>query len=207
MAKKKLDEKVFVTKDAREVIGENTIDAFRKNRAELSKYSDPIGRITKYSKKNIRQREYFIQGFDLMQYNIVVRDYIVKRYRLKNTRELDILTYLFPIQYFTRKDFLVLPLRQWNVYLKNMIEDGHVILKVKKHKRSANIYGLSENAIWAVKDYYLYLSGEKTMKMISKLNPFRYPEQTKIDMERERVMLKLKKQSENFPNLFKNYHD
>lgn len=206
MKKKSIDDLMWVAKDAREVIGDNTQDVARKHRVEIVTPTDPDGRKSRYSKKYVNQRLTFTKGFDFLQYNLVVRNYIVKRYNLKNQLELDILCYLFPIQYFTIADFKVLPLPMEGYTLKSMKENLLIDLKIKR-ARAAAIYGLSEHAKKAVKDYYYYLSGEKTMGVKSALNIYRYPEQTKIDAKREKVMLKLKRQSENFPKLFTNYHD
>lgn len=207
MRKKKIDEKLFVAKELQDNVGAHTAEIAKKHRVKIDNTTDPSLKKRKYTKTDQGQRLNFIQGFDLMQYNIVVRDFIVKLYKLKNQYELDILCYLFPIQFFTGKDFRVLPVKKWGTNLKQMIEDGYIDIKIHSIKGAGNIYGLSEHATRAVRDYYYYLSGEKTMNLKSTLNPYKYPQQTRVDNQLERVMLKLKRQSEHSPKLFTNYHD
>lgn len=195
-----------ISPEASEVIGEHTQETIKRHITVVDTYIEK-GVKRKYSKKKIAQKVYFNAGFDFMQYNFVVRDFIVKMFALKNQAELDILCYLFPIQLFTIKDFNVLPVKRWGMSFKQMQEDGYITIKVKNRTQRATVYSLSDHANKAVRDYYYYLSGEKTINIKSILNPYKKPNDTKINLQREKVMLKLKKQSQNFPNLFKNYHD
>lgn len=186
-----------------EVLSDDTRGALKRHNAKISvrAYKDSNSR--KYSRKKPKNVLYFNNGYDLLQYNIVVRPYIMKKYNIEKQIELDVLLYLFPLQYFTMKDFRVLLTSYHNYGLKTMIEMGYVELCIERRNHGAKVYTLTEHAVKIVKDYYRYLSGEKTINPDSYTNPFKGPEARKIDKAREKVMLKLKRQSENFPSLFR----
>lgn len=157
----------------------------------------------KYSRKNPKAIYSFVNGFDLLQYSIVVKPYIYKRYNIKSPIELDALLYLFPIQFFCMEDFKYIPLKQENIHLKTMIDMGYLELCVKNVDNARNIYTLTDHAINIVKDYYRYLSGEKTIIPGSYKNPFRGKDAKKVDQLRERVMMRLKSQAESNPSKFR----
>jgi hypothetical protein len=157
----------------------------------------------RYSRKDEQQRISFVAGFDLLQYNIVIKDYIIKKYRLKNSNELDVLLYLFPIHFFYSGDFKQLPTNTLGYSFKALVELGFVVLLVKgNNDKLRNVYGLSEKSKRAVKNYYMFLSGERTLGDNSYIKPFAFQENTKVNAERRALMLKLKRKSENFPSVF-----
>lgn len=160
-----------------------------------------------YSRKNPKYRLNFEKGYDILQYNIVVKDYILRRYKLTKEIELDVLLYLFPFQFFSTEDFMVLPLRTKGYNLKKMVELGYIEIKIKRdyNTGASNIYTLTSYASEVVRNYYQYLSGEKTIKEGFYTNPFLGSESKKIDRDREKLMLKLAKQVKNTPNKFKSY--
>lgn len=185
------------------VLGEDTKNKLIKNKAQISKCNTVENKKIKYGKKKVAVRMSFHYGYDLLQYSIVVKPFIYKKYNIKSPLELDALLYLFPIQYFTVNDFKFLPLRQYGIYLKTMIENGYIELCVKKVAVAGNIYTLTDHSVRIVKDYYAYLSGEKTIGNTSYTNPFKDTKATKADRLRERLMLKLKALSESSPSNFR----
>ena len=186
-----------------EMLSDKTRKNLKYHGAKISVRASKDSNSRKYSRKKPNNVLYFNNGYDLLQYNIVVRPYIMKKFKIEKSLELDVLLYLFPFQYFTMKDFRLLLTSNYNYGLKTMIELGYVELCIEKYNDGAKVYTLSEHAVKIVKEYYQYLSGEKTLNPDSYTNPFRDVEAKKIDKTREKVMLKLKKQSENFPSLFK----
>ena len=154
------------------------------------------GKKSRYSKKNPKHKLLFRTGFDLLQYTIVVRPFILRKYSIENPIVLDVLLYLFPFQYFSMPDFKLLPIKNMNVHLKHFKKDGYIDDCLLKGDRANKLYRLTPTAQQIVTEYYEYLSGEKTIKEGRYTNPFNYKEATKIDKERENVMLKLKRQTE-----------
>lgn len=186
-----------------EVISDTTRNALKHHKIKVSVRTTKDSCSRKYSRKKPKNVLYFNNGYDLLQYTIVVRPYIMKKYGIKKTIELEVLLYLFPIQYFTLKDFKLLLTRNHNLGLTTLIDMGYIELCVEKHNNGAKVYTLTEHSVKIVKEYYQYLSGEKVLNPDSYTNPFRGPEAKKVDRTREKVMLKLKKQAENWPSLFK----
>lgn len=199
--KKKMDPD-FSDKDILENLGENTKMTLRKQKARITRRPGARGRA--YTKKEPKYMMYFKDGCDLLEYSIVVKPFIYRRYNIKNYLELDVLLYLYPKQFFTIKDFNMLGLKQHNIYVKTMVELGYLEVCVKAVTGiSSDVYTLTDHAIRIVEDYYKYLSGEKTIALNNYSNPFKGPERKKVDELRERVMLKLKKQAENNTRNFK----
>lgn len=157
-----------------------------------------------YTKKNPKMLFHFKQGFDLMQYTIVVRPFVLKLYQIEKEIILDVLLYLFPIQYFTNKDFNLLPLRNTGYNRKQLILLGYVDRCVEITNRGGNIYCLSEKSMRIVNDYYKYMSGEKTIGSSPSVNPFMDEEASSMDRSREKLMKELKVRLDSQPNLFKN---
>lgn len=155
----------------------------------------------KYDKRKKSHVDYFQTGYDMMQFNIVVRPYLMKKHNIKKSIELDILLYLFPIQFFVMSDFKELPTTKHEYTVSKLIELGYVEVLVPVKKRE--IYTLTDYAERIVKDYYMYLSGEKTIYENARSNPFKGKDVAKVDRVREKLMIKLKKQSERNPEKFK----
>lgn len=198
----KKKENEFSDAEILDLIGPDTRKKLVSNRAKLTE-TYTTKRKKKYSKKDPLIVMYFHQGYDLLQHNIVIRPFILKKYNIKNSIELDVLLYLFPIQFFTIADFKMLPLKQHNVYLKTLLELGYADLCVKKVEFAGNIYKLTDHAIRIVKDYYACLSGEKQVGTSITSNPFLDPKAAKIDKLRQKLLDKLKKQSETSPSKFR----
>lgn len=136
-------------------------------------------------------------NFDLLQYNLVVRPYVIKKHNLDNDGLLDVLTYLFPIQYFTRKDFLLLPVPK---YVKNnfaqLIKKGYIEIHTKGVK--STVYTTSKKTQTIVKEYYYYLSGRKKIKTTKS---FKTPKEQK----QEDLLKQLKNQAKSNPDRYKNF--
>lgn len=182
-------------------LSEQTRETIRKHYAKVQSNKDFKGR--KYNLGNPKHKLLLEQGCDLLQYNIVVRPFILRKYNIKEPKFLDLLLYLYPIQFFSTKDFKVLPMYQFSISFKNLIEEGYVHILVKKQVSSGHIYALTELAKDIVKDYYAYLSGEKVIVNNSLYNPFAGEDSTKADQMRMKVMEKLKHQSEKNPSHFR----
>ena len=185
-----------ITKEALEVLSPETIDRVKKKKVNIEKSTNPDYSKAKYSKKDKRQRLIFTAGRDLLQYNLVVRPYILRKHRIEKDIELDILLYLFPFQYFTFRDFKALPIRHLSYSLEALKTLGFVeIVVAHADGLHGNIYGLTERASRAVKEYYEYLSGEKNVVPTGTSNPFADKEATKVDSLRQKLLNKLTRQT------------
>lgn len=189
-----------ITKKIEDVIGSETLNTLEKNKIGIY-FQDQTG---KYSKNKLKMKLCFFEGYDLLQYLIVVEPYILKKHSIKEALELKALLYVFPMQYFTIGDFKILKiLRHHNITLKGLVESGYFKIAVKFPVVNKSIYTLTDRSVKIVRDYYSYLSGEKVIYPNSNLNPFRNEESAKVDLEREKVMEKLKHQAEKNPSKFR----
>lgn len=187
--------------EALEELSENTKEGLLINRIALKNSSKNPDIIKKYSRKSRDIVEKFVNGYDLLQYMIVVKPYIMKKYKIEKSIELEALLYLFPIQFFTLNDFKLLGLKQYNLHIKTLEDIGYLKLCVTRTD-GRKVYTLTEKSVNIVTDFYKYLSGEKGISLNND-NPFRGEGSAKIDKLRERVMLQLKTQVQKNPNKFK----
>jgi hypothetical protein len=120
---------------AKEVLSEKTKEVMRLHEVDVDTSTHNEYAKEKYSRKNERQKLIFTRGRDLLQFNIVVRPYIIRKHRLNNQTELDVLLYLFPIQYFTKRDFNALPVKNEGYHMNTLMELGFVEVIVKHHSK------------------------------------------------------------------------
>lgn len=186
-------------------LGPDTQKSFSETKTVLRKRGGP-GRKPKYTRSNPKHIAYFTEGMDLLQYNMVVRPFIKKKYNIDHDEYLDILLYLYPIQFFTKTEYKVLPVLQHHskFTLKRLFEEGYVKKVVQTIEKSKTVFTLTDISHKIVKDYYSYLSGEKTITPDNyATNPFRGLKSAKIDKVRESLLEKLKYQAETKPSLFR----
>lgn len=198
--------KILVKKEIVSKIGPNTLKNIKENNYKIIESSTATSKANAYSVKNPVAKFNFNNDCDLLEYSIVVKPFIYKRYHIKHPIELDILCYLYPKQFFTRSDFTLLPAQMYNYQFKTLIELGYIEKCVDNRVNFRVIWRLTEFAMKIVKDYYLLLSGERTINLQKSMNPFNNEDNVKADKIRERIMLKLKSQSEKHPERFKKYY-
>lgn len=184
-------------------IGQHTEEVFGKAGKKLMTEPNTVGKKNKYARSRSKQLKAFREGHDLLQYNIVVRPYIKRRFKIEKDIELDILLYLYPIQYFTVKDYNFLPMRESGYTVPVMTEKGYLKTFINP-TGAAKILTLTDFAIKIVRAYYEYLSGEKTISgQANYTNPYLGTEANKIDKQRHKVMEKLKRQTKTQPSKFR----
>lgn len=142
----------------------------------------------KYGRSNRSYRLHMIPGYDLMQYNIVVRPYIIRKYGIEDSDTLDVLLYLFPIQYFTGKDFAVMRPFIPGLSFKSLKANGYVELVVSASERVKSVYRLTDRSVDIVMEYYQYLSGEKVFDPIAQGNPFDYEGTSEANAKRQQII-------------------
>jgi predicted secreted protein len=179
-----------------ERVSNETRKSLKINFVKVTTSTNPKFRKHKYSKENPKHIEYFYKGFDLLQYTIVVKPFILKKFNIEKPIILDVLLYLFPFQLFSANDFKLLPIQNINMHIKTLTNIGYIAPIVEEKYRGKKVFKLTDTAQKIVREYYMYLSGEKTISEGKYKNPFNYKDVTKVDKVREEVMLKLKRQSE-----------
>lgn len=182
--------------DLIEKMGAETLENIRKSRSEVLRYTEP----EKYSHE--KHKLYFQEGMDLLQYNIFVRPFIIKKFEIENDVLLDILLYVFPIQYFSFRDYSELPIVNKKYSFKAVVALGYFTSVVSRHDGKHKVYTLTKHSRKIVREYYAYLSTEKTLKPTSIYNPFKNPDSSKNDKKREELMFKLDRLSQTNPSLF-----
>jgi len=206
-SKKKFTNKdLLVSAEVLSKIGPSAAKNIVDNRYKIKEGASERSKQNAYSKRNPSAVHQFEHGCDLLQYSIVVKPYIFKKFNIKHSIELDILLYMYPIQFFTRADFNALPVRMYNYQFVTLVELGHFEKCVDNRTRSRVLWRLSDNAMKIVKEYYLYLSGEMKLTPNGPSNPFRSKEKIKADKMRERIMMKLRSQAERNPERFNKYY-
>jgi hypothetical protein len=197
---------LLVTGEVLSKLGPATSKNIVKSRYKVSESVAPRSKENAYSKYNPAAKLSFEHGCDLLQYSIVVKPYIYKKFNLKHPIELDILLYLYPIQFFTRSDFALLPVAMYNYNFITLIDMGYLEKCVDHRIRKDVVWRLSDLSMKIVKEYYLYLSGEMKLAPNTPANPFRSKEKVKADTMRERIMMKLRAQAERNPGRFNKYY-
>jgi len=182
-------------KPVKERLGPHTRKILAKRKKTVwKKNSDNYARFTKENKDCILWLE---TNYDLLQYNIIVRPYVTKIHKLDNIHLLDVLLYIFPVQFFTRKDFNALPIPY---YHKNnfaqLLEKGYIEIQINAGRNP--IYTTSNKTKTIVKDYYLCLSGRKKIKQDTSFK-------TTESRKQERLLQKLKAEAKSNPERFKNF--
>lgn len=112
----------------------------------------------------------FYDGFDFMQYQIVVRPFILKKYSIDN-KILEILLFLFPMNYFTRRDYIQLVRPFSHINVDAFVEKGFGRVAVNAKGKDKKVYTLTIMAKNIVTSYYEYLSGKKKLPMDEQINP------------------------------------
>ena len=199
---KKDDHLNILHREYDKVMGEDTLKLIVKSRAEVVK-SYMINGAPKFTRDN--HKVHFMEGYDLLQYNIVVKNFIMRTFQVESSVDLDVLLYLFPFQNFTVKDFKKIPLPK-GYTIKGLMSKAFVEIKIGTTAHgNKRLFGLTEYAANIVMDYYEYLCGHKTITPNTYKNPFRLCEQSKnIDKKREDLMVRMGRNAKNYPNIYMN---
>lgn len=201
MARKKKVKNSHISASLRNSLGPSTIETAKKEKVSITSGTNPDNFKKMFSRKKKERVLKFLEGYDLLQYSIVVRPYIFRRYKIENHLYFEAVLYLFPIQFFTLMDFNKMPLRSSNVYLRHMEEEGLVEKSVTGGK--TRIYTLTQRSVDMVREYYNLLSGRKVLKPDHYTNPFRGKDAYKADRQREKLMMDLKNKEISDPKGFK----
>lgn len=126
---------------------------------------------TKNKKRYTKQRIlYYSNSYDFLQYQIIVRPYVCKRFKIE-VRMLELLLYIYPLNYFTNEDYKV-AVRPYSLHsIKTMVKLGFVKIIVKGYNAAEHVYTLTHQAKNIVSLYYKYMSGERKMLDNDQRNP------------------------------------
>lgn len=183
-------------------LGLSTRKALARQNIRIGPYKFNGHYMSKYSRFNEKVKLTFINGYDLLQFNIAVRPEIKRIYGIKKDIELDAILYLFPIQFFSMKDFKELPLENHSLGLQTMVDLDYIEPSLIKHKEDNNfiqIYTLSKRSKDIVMHYYQLLSGEG-FDSPEYVTPFKV---RKVDKVRKNLIDKLLHQAKLRPHKFK----
>lgn len=108
--------------------------------------------------------------YNLLKYQYPVRKFIQKKYKI-TLRELEILLYLFPIGYFTHRDYKDFPTTFTHRQIISMMKKGHVKIFLEGENKAKHVYCLTQASQLKVQNYYKYLTGELIIPTISENNP------------------------------------
>lgn len=137
------------------------IDVVPKNAKELI---EKQGFKVNLSKEDPYSKERYIEvskAYSFLQYQCVIRPLILRKYNI-SIRFLELLLYLYPMQYFDKRDYAMsVKALSWNVRI--MLKYEWIKIISEGANRGEHIYGLSAKAKHIVEDYYKYMSGEKQL--------------------------------------------
>jgi|GEM_PF-2234942 len=175
---------------------EKHIDKIPSNAKAVLKSAKIIVVKNQHMKKNNLNKKTFLKhyhSYDFLQMSMIVRPYIIKKYNI-NITILELLLYLYPYNYFTRPDYMLL-IRPFSVLtIDNLIDKGLARLAVDVPGKNKKIYQLSTIAKNIVTNYYETLAGAKKIPINYK-NPFMTAEANRSD----KIRLKLIKNLQNLP--------
>lgn len=148
---------------------------------------------------------YCNQGYDILENLFVVRHYVCKKNNI-SFRVLEMLLKLYPMNFFTYKDYYELPKHFQLVRADYLIKKGLMVeIKDKKSDRTDSIFKLSTKAGNLVRDFYKYLSGEKPIPEEPRHNHMAQKSASEIDKLRFKFIQKMNKTepSDSKKQLFK----
>jgi len=117
-----------------------------------------------------RDQILLVDGFDFLEYSLVVRPFIQKKYGIE-VRLLEMLLYLYPRQVFTHADYKEMPKPFSYSRLYSLRKTGLVVIFSEGKRSGGNLYCLSKQAKQIVTDYYKHLSGERKITENAEHNP------------------------------------
>lgn len=186
------------TREVLQKLSRETAEALEYHNVQIEQYPKNGD---KYGRRAYNYYWHMIPGYDLMQNNIFVRPFIIKKYGIEHEVILDVLLYLFPIQYFRKSDFDILPTRNHISFLA-LSNFGYIESAIHMTK-GPNVYRLTDRAVDIVRNYYQYLSGEKIFDPKLQGNPYENVDKTKHDIQVEEAMQKFVRQIAFYPKRFK----
>lgn len=120
-------------------------------------------------KKKKYKRELIIGGgYDILEYWAVIRRYLQWKHEI-SIEDLELLFYLYPRGYFTRKDFDYFPVRWGRMRFNNLIKNGFIDNVFPERKKDC-VYRLSMKSKSIVQDAHKLLSGEKKIPITPHYN-------------------------------------
>lgn len=136
----------------------------------------------KYSKEQFLE---ISQSFSFLQYQCIIRPLIQRKHGI-SIRFLELLLFLYPIQYFNQNDYSkAVKAISWNIRI--MLEYGWIKIVSEGYNKGEHIYGLTTKSKHIVEDYYRYMSGEKQIpEFVSKV----FQNRTKDDKKRNALLEK-----------------
>ena len=139
-------------------LSEHTQEILRKEKTTLV-----TKRKTKYNKILILDG-----SFDILENYGIIRKYLQWKYEI-SVEDLELLYYLYPKNYFSKRDFFTYPLRWGNGRFKKLEDDGFIENLYPKRK-SWRVYRLSVKAQLIVKRAHQFLSGERKIPTDARTN-------------------------------------
>lgn len=155
---------------------ENAKAVVIKKEIVINKNVSGTAKYSKYKKQRFIQ---FYDGYDFLQNFIVVRQYVQKRYKI-DLNLLEILLYLFPMQYFTRDDYKIIPRNYGYRKISDLVRAGYVNIAVTGKNQGEHLYTLNRQGTEIVKIFYESLAGERKIPEQPQKNPMALKTANKI---------------------------
>lgn len=144
--------------------------------------------------KPLRKKELLVRGgYDMLAYFGIVRKYFQARYEL-TFEELELFFYLYPINFFTKKDYRRFPLSWGNKRFKTLIyREFFKKVSVDDGRVRGCVYMLTRQGKQIVEDFHRMLAGEKEIPTNPQLNPYFHSEANAYRLQAREIMLEMRK--------------
>lgn len=132
--------------------------------------------------------------YNVVQYFGIARYYIQKKYDLR-IKELELLLFLYPIGFFTKRDYHTFPHNYTTRTISHLMKKGLIepVNEREKPQSDKQVYKLSRRSKNAVLYFYKYASGEEPIPENPMVNDFFKSGTTRYEQKLALAMAKLNK--------------
>lgn len=162
--------------------------------------------VPKYTRKRFLK---VYQGYDFLQFWGIARHYIIRKYQI-TTRQLDLILFLAPMNYFTSIDISYMPKSFGDMTIQALIKKGIIVRvslppakqKMNKFYTEKGIYTLTKEKREAVEELYKILAQEEQID----LSVTAFKPDVAIDRKRVRLIKTMRQKSnpDNLKPLYEN---
>ncbi len=124
--------------------------------------------LKKRKKNRNKFRLYLSDDYNELQYFGVIKKYLCWKYDI-NSEDIDKLLYLYPVTYFTFKDYRRLPV-SWGRMRWEGLFDKDIIEKVYGHRKQRAVYRLTRKGKGIVRQLYKLLRGDVKLPTSAEYN-------------------------------------
>lgn len=133
--------------------------------------------------------------YDTLQYLGIVRSYVQKKHNI-TISVLELMLFLYPLGVWSKQDYNKFPHRYNTRNIEVLINKGYIEPMFAEHsvKSSSQTFRLSRVAKRAVRDFYEYIHGEKTLPEETRTNPLLHKNASIRDLVKANAIMEINRQ-------------